>query len=112
MKGKRLLNFFSTVGVNKNKKFLQDLTKFKVMRGELSGCLEDVKEMLMLLLSYFNEKEDAMFCYVEDTCLAAEVEIYKVNLTPKLVVCGKFICLFLCYLIFLQCFTIRMICYH
>ncbi|XP_073763552.1 uncharacterized protein [Danio rerio] len=89
LKGKRLLNYFSTVGVNKNKKFLQDLTKFKVMRGELSGCSEDVKEMLMLLLSYFNEKEDAMFCHVEDTCLAEEVEMDKVNLTPTLVVCGQ-----------------------
>eukprot|EP00064_Thunnus_orientalis_P012200 superscaffoldBa00001843_g12234 len=42
------------------------------MRGELSGCSEDVKEMVLLLLSYFDKKEDAMFCYVEDTCLAGE----------------------------------------
>ncbi|XP_072572022.1 uncharacterized protein [Paramormyrops kingsleyae] len=88
LKGKQLLNYFSTVGVSKNKKFLQAVTKCKVMKEQLSGCSEDVKEMLLLLLSYFNEKEDAMFCYVEDTCLAEEVLMDKVNLTPTLVVCG------------------------
>lgn len=89
LKGKRLLNYFSTVGVSKKKKFLQAVTKCKVMKEQLSGCSEDVKEMLLLLLSYFNEKEDAMFYYVEDTCLAKEVLMDKVNLTPTLVVCGK-----------------------
>ncbi|KAJ8354112.1 hypothetical protein SKAU_G00216790 [Synaphobranchus kaupii] len=89
LKGKRLLNYMNTVCVNKNKKFLQALTKFKVMRGELSGCSEDVKEMVLLLLSYFDEKEDAMFCYVEDTCLAGEVQMDQVHLTPIIVVCGR-----------------------
>ncbi|KAI3366965.1 hypothetical protein L3Q82_009609 [Scortum barcoo] len=28
--------------------------------------------MVLLLLSYFDEKEDMMFRYVEDTCLAGE----------------------------------------
>lgn len=37
LKGKRLLNYINTVGVNKSKKFLQVVTKLKVMRGELSG---------------------------------------------------------------------------
>ena len=58
------------------------------MRGELCGCSEDVKEMLLLLLSCFNENENAVFCYVEDTCLAAEVQMDKVPLTPTIVVCG------------------------
>ncbi|KAG1925846.1 serine/threonine-protein kinase haspin [Pimephales promelas] len=75
LKGKRLLNYFNTVGVNRNKKFLQAVTNLRVIRGELSGCSEDVKEMLLLLLSYFNKKEDAMLCYVEDTCLAEEVQM-------------------------------------
>ncbi|KAI9525229.1 hypothetical protein NQZ68_009909 [Dissostichus eleginoides] len=72
LKGKRLLNYMNTVAVYKSKRLLQALTKFKVMRGELSGCSEDVKDMVLLLLSYFDEKEDTMFCYVEDTCLAGE----------------------------------------
>lgn len=58
LKGKRFLNYFSTVGVSKNKKFLQAVTKCKVMKKQLSGCSEDVEEMLLHLLSYFNEKED------------------------------------------------------
>ncbi|XP_051734366.1 uncharacterized protein LOC127504056 isoform X2 [Ctenopharyngodon idella] len=87
LKGKRLLNYLNTVGVNKNKKFLQAVTNLKAIRGELSGCSEDVKEMLLLLLSYFNEKEDAMFRYVENTLLAEEVQVDQVPLTPTLVVC-------------------------
>ncbi|XP_056441457.1 uncharacterized protein LOC130378875 [Gadus chalcogrammus] len=89
MKGKRLLNYLNTVAVHKNKRFLQALTKLKAMRGELCGLSEDVKEMVLLLLSYFNKKEDAMFCYVEDTCLAEEIQMEKVHLTPTIVVCGQ-----------------------
>ncbi|XP_034432997.1 uncharacterized protein LOC117756565 [Hippoglossus hippoglossus] len=87
--GKRLLNYMNTVCLNKNKKFLQAVTKSKVMRGELSGCSEDVKEMLLLLLSYFDEKQDSMLCHVEDTCLAEEVQMDQVHLTPTIVVCGR-----------------------
>ncbi|KAL7860686.1 hypothetical protein AOLI_G00170350 [Acnodon oligacanthus] len=82
LKGKQLLN--------RNRKFLQAVTKYKVMKGEPSGCSEDVKEMVLLLLSYFNEKEDQMFSYVEDTCLAGEVQMDQVQLTPTIVVCGVF----------------------
>ncbi|KAI9535001.1 hypothetical protein NQZ68_007086 [Dissostichus eleginoides] len=89
LKGKRLLNYMNTVAVYKSKRLLQALTKFKVMRGELSGCSEDVKDMVLLLLSYFDEKEDTMFCYVEDTCLAGEVQMDQVQLTPTIVVCGR-----------------------
>ncbi|XP_016385692.1 uncharacterized protein LOC107721972 [Sinocyclocheilus rhinocerous] len=89
LKGKRLLNYFSTVGVNKNQKFLQAVTKCNMMREQVGSCSQDVTEMLLLLLSYFNEKEDAMYHYVEDTSLAEEVEMEKVNLTPTLVVCGQ-----------------------
>lgn len=89
LKGKRLLDYMNTVCVNKNKKSLQALTKFKMIRGELSGCSENVKEMVLLQLSYFDEKEDMMFCYVEDTCLTGEVQVDKVHLTPTIVVCGK-----------------------
>lgn len=44
---------------------------------------------MLLLLSYFDEKEDAMFVYVEDTCLAWEVQMSQLSLTPTIVVCGK-----------------------
>lgn len=87
-KGKRLLNYMNTVCVNKSRKFQQAVTKYQVMRGEVSGCSEDLKDMLLLLLSYF-EKEDAMICYVEDTCLAGEAQMDQVPLTPTIVVCGK-----------------------
>ncbi|KAJ4948467.1 hypothetical protein JOQ06_020001 [Pogonophryne albipinna] len=89
LKGKRLLNYMNTVAVYKSKRLLQAVTKFKVMRGELSGCSEDVKDMVLLLLSYFDEKEDTMFCYLEDTCLAEEVQMDQVQLTPTIVVCGR-----------------------
>ena len=58
------------------------------MRGELSGCTEDLKDMGLLLLSYFDEKEDTMFVYVEDTCLAGKVQMDQLPLTPTIVVCG------------------------
>lgn len=78
----------------RTKKILQAGTKCEVMREQLSGCSQDVTQMLLLFLSYFNSKEDAMFHYVEDTILAEEVEMDKVNLTPTLVVCGKLIFIF------------------
>ncbi|TWW77660.1 hypothetical protein D4764_12G0010500 [Takifugu flavidus] len=58
------------------------------MRGQQSGCSEDVKEMLLLLLSYFDEKEESMFFHVDDTCLAEEVELGQVPLTPTIIVCA------------------------
>lgn len=47
-------------------------------------------EMLLLLLSYFDEKEESLFFYVDDTCLAEEVQLEQVPLTPALIVCGKY----------------------
>lgn len=89
LNGKRLLNYMNIVCVNKSKKFLRALTKLKVTRGELSGFSEDIKEMVLLLLSFFDEKEDALFCYMEDTRLAVEVQMDRVHLTPTIVTCGK-----------------------
>ncbi|XP_062393553.1 uncharacterized protein LOC134081549 isoform X2 [Sardina pilchardus] len=88
MKGKRLLNYLRTVGVKKSK-FLPALMKFRLMRGELTGCTEDAKELVLLLLSYFDEKEDLMFCYVEESCQAEELQMTQVPLTPTIVVCGQ-----------------------
>ncbi|XP_015799130.2 uncharacterized protein [Nothobranchius furzeri] len=89
LKGKRLLNYMITVCVNKNKRFFQAQTKLKMIRGELDGSSEDVKEMVLLLLHYFDEKEEAMFFYVEDTCLAEEVQMENVPMTPTVIVCGR-----------------------
>ncbi|XP_040888005.1 uncharacterized protein LOC121194625 [Toxotes jaculatrix] len=89
LKGKRLLNYMNTYCVKKSMKFLHDVTKVKLMRGEQSGCSDDVIEMILLLLSYFDEREDKMFCYVEDTSLAGEIQIDEVHLMPTIVVCGQ-----------------------
>lgn len=98
LKGKRLHDYMSTVWVHKNKKFLQTYARLQRMRGPQSGCSDDVIEMLLLLLSYFDEKEESMFFHIEDACLAEEVELEKVPLTPTVVVCGKcFIPLFCFY---------------
>ena len=89
LKGQRLLNFLTTVCVPKNKKLLETYARIQRIRGQESGCSEDVKEMLLLLLTYFDEKEESLFCYVDDTCLAEEVQLEQVPLTPALIVCGK-----------------------
>ncbi|KAI3369519.1 hypothetical protein L3Q82_007729 [Scortum barcoo] len=67
----------TTVCVNKSKKILQTYARLKDA-GTASGCSDDVKEMILLLLSYFDEKEESMFFYVEDTCLAEEVQLEQV----------------------------------
>ncbi|KAF6738297.1 hypothetical protein FQA47_016967, partial [Oryzias melastigma] len=89
LKGKRLLIYFNTECVKKSKTFQQALLKFKVMRGQQGDCSADVMEMVLLLLSYFNEKEEAMFCHVDDVCLPEEVKADELNLTPTIVVCGR-----------------------
>lgn len=89
LKGERLLNYLKTVAVNKSKRLVQAFTKIQLMRREHTGPSDDVLEMVLLLLSYFDEKEDVMFTYMEDTCLAEEVQMDQVPLTPTIVVCGK-----------------------
>ncbi|XP_044218597.1 uncharacterized protein LOC122989651 [Thunnus albacares] len=89
LKGKRLLNYMTTVYVTKSNKFLQTYARLQRMRGQQSGCSDDVKEMVLLLLSYFDEKEESMFFHVEDTCLAEEVQLEQVPLTPTVIVCGQ-----------------------
>ncbi|KAL2096062.1 hypothetical protein ACEWY4_008210 [Coilia grayii] len=89
LKGKRLLHYMTTVWVPKNKKFFETYARIQRIRGQQSGCSDDVKEILLLLLSYFDEKEESLFSYVEDTCLAEEVQLEQVLLTPTLIVCGQ-----------------------
>lgn len=67
---------------------------------------EQIKEMVLLLLSYFDENEDAMFSHVEDTCLAEEMQVNQVCLTPTIVYFLIFPQSFvhpLYYFIFLHC---------
>lgn len=80
------------VSADKNKLVLQAVTKLKILRGQLEGCSEDVKDLVLLILSYFNEKEENLFCYVEETCTAKEVQVESLPGTPCVIVCGKFIC--------------------
>ncbi|CAL8263409.1 unnamed protein product [Merluccius merluccius] len=68
---------------------IKPYAKIQRMRGQQSGCSDDVKEMFLLLLSYFYEKEESMFFHVEDTCLAEEVQLEHVPLTPAVIVCEK-----------------------
>ncbi|RXN14525.1 Prolyl-tRNA synthetase associated domain-containing 1 [Labeo rohita] len=89
LKGERLLNYLKTVAVNKSKRLVQSFTNIQLMRREHTGPSGDVLEMVLLLLSYFDEKEDVMFTYVEDTCLTEEVQMGQVPLTPTIVVCGQ-----------------------
>ncbi|KAG5278164.1 hypothetical protein AALO_G00095900 [Alosa alosa] len=89
LKGKRLLDYMTTVCVNKSKRFLQNYARLQRMRGPQSGCSDDVIEMILLLLSYFDEKEESMFFHVEDTCLVEEVQLEQVPLTPTIIVCGQ-----------------------
>ncbi|XP_019110214.2 uncharacterized protein LOC109137138 [Larimichthys crocea] len=87
-KGKRLLNFMATVCANTTKRIFETVTKLKFQRGQLEGCSDDIKDMVLLLLSYFNEKEESLFHYVEETSLADEVQVECLPVTPCVIVCG------------------------
>lgn len=90
--GKRVLEFMRDIGADRSKQVLQAVTKLKIQRGQLEGCSEDVKDLVLLLLSYFNEKEEDLFYYVEETCMAKEVQVESLPVTPCLIVCGKLTC--------------------
>lgn len=87
-KGERLLHFMKTVAANKSKIFYQATTKLQMMMGEQAVSTQ-VTEMVLLLLANFDDRDDVMFHYVEDTCLAGEVVMDRVPLTPTIVACGK-----------------------
>lgn len=88
-KGNRLLNFMRNVCANKNKGVLQTVTKLQVLRAQRNGCSEDVKDMILLLLSYFDEKEEFLLHYVEETSLAKDVVLENLPVTPCIIVCGE-----------------------
>ncbi|KAF7649572.1 hypothetical protein LDENG_00139390, partial [Lucifuga dentata] len=77
-----------TTCADKNKQVLQTVTKLEILRGQLEGCSEDVKDMVLLLLCYFDEKEENLFHYVEETCLAEDVPMETLPVTPCIIVCG------------------------
>ena len=88
-KGGRLLNFMKTIGAEKKKQVMQAVEKLEVIRGQLEGYSEDIKDMVLLLLAYVSEKEEMMFHYVEQSCLAEDVEEDMLPVTPCIIVCGK-----------------------
>lgn len=66
-KNKQLLDFISTVCADKSKRVLQAGTKLKILSGQSNGCSEDIITMVLLILIYFDEKEEILFHYVDDT---------------------------------------------
>ncbi|KAM9770937.1 uncharacterized protein LOC133168493 [Syngnathus typhle] len=88
-KGRRLLNFFKNVDAQKRKQVLDALLKFQTELGHLDGCSQDLVKMVLLLLAHFGEKEENLLQYVEETCLAQEVQIEKLPATPCIIVCGS-----------------------
>ncbi|MEQ2177042.1 hypothetical protein GOODEAATRI_034462 [Goodea atripinnis] len=88
-KAKRLLRFLETTCADKSKRVLEAVVKLRMQRGQLKGSSEDVKDMMLLLLSYFDEKEEILLHYVEETCLAREVQMEALPVTPCIIVCGK-----------------------
>lgn len=89
-KGQRLLNFLKTVGAEKKPKVMQTAAKLDVLRCQPEGCSEDLKDVVLLLLAYFDEKEEVMFHYVEESCLVEDVDVDKLPATPCIIVCGEF----------------------
>ena len=90
-KGKRLLDFMRTICAGKAKRVLVAVTKLEILRGQLKGCSEDVKDMVLLLLAYFDEKEENLFHYIDETCLAREVQLESLPVTPCIIVGEKLI---------------------
>ncbi|KAJ8013127.1 hypothetical protein DPEC_G00050070 [Dallia pectoralis] len=88
-KGQRLLNFLKSVGSEKTTKVMQAAAKLEVMRRQTEGCSEDLKDVVLLLLAYFEEKEEVMVHYVEESCLVKDVEVDKLPATPCIIVCGS-----------------------
>ncbi|XP_038157392.1 uncharacterized protein LOC119794107 [Cyprinodon tularosa] len=87
-KGKRLLDYLRTVSAHKIKRVLQTVRNLDILRGQVQGCSEELKDLVLLLLSHFNDKEETLFHYVDETCLAGEVKVDNLPVTPCLIVCG------------------------
>lgn len=55
----------------------------------MKDCAQDVKDMLLLLLSYFDKKEEILLHDFEETCLAKEVQTETLPVAQCIIVCGK-----------------------
>uniref|UniRef100_A0A1A8LY87 Uncharacterized protein n=2 Tax=Nothobranchius pienaari TaxID=704102 RepID=A0A1A8LY87_9TELE len=88
-KGARLLKFLKYVDAQKHKQVLNAVLKLQTERGQSSGCLQEVIEIMLLLLAHFDEKEELLFHCVEMTSLAEDVQMEKVPPTPFIIVCGS-----------------------
>lgn len=87
-KGRRLLEFFRHVIAPKNKK-VQDVL-MKCHDEEPSFSCTGTIEMIILLMTHFAEKDESLFHFVDDTCLAQEIDREKLPPNPCIIVCGKF----------------------
>uniref|UniRef100_A0A096M8X4 Uncharacterized protein n=1 Tax=Poecilia formosa TaxID=48698 RepID=A0A096M8X4_POEFO len=83
-----LLDYLRTVSAHKTKRVLQTVRNLDILRGQVQGCSEELKDLVLLLLSHFNDKEETLFHYVDETCLAGEVKVDNLPVTPCLIVCG------------------------
>ncbi|KAK7891647.1 hypothetical protein WMY93_023610 [Mugilogobius chulae] len=88
-KGKRLLNFLKKVDAPKCKPVLNRLIRFQSEKSNDEGCSEEIIQMVLLLMAHFQEEEELLFHFVEDTCLAQEVQLDKLPMTPCIIVCGS-----------------------
>ncbi|XP_044187381.1 uncharacterized protein LOC122967041 [Thunnus albacares] len=87
-KGRRLLEFFRHVIAPKNKKVQDVLMKCHAAKGPSGRCTEII-EMFILLMTRFTEKEESLFHFVDDTCLAHEIELQRLPPNPCIIVCGS-----------------------
>lgn len=73
-KGKRLLEFLKHVAAPKNNKVQDALIKCQAEKGP-SGSSTEIVEMVILLMTHFGEKEENLFHFIEETCLAQEIQL-------------------------------------
>lgn len=78
-----------TVCAEISKMILWAVTKLDILRGHIEGCSEDVKDMVLFLLAYFGDKEENLFHYVDQTCVAKEVPVERLPANLCIIVCGK-----------------------
>ncbi|KAK7889406.1 hypothetical protein WMY93_024966 [Mugilogobius chulae] len=88
--GKNLFQtFFDNVDAPKCKPVLNRLIRFQSEKSNDEGCSEEIIQMVLLLMAHFQEEEELLFHFVEDTCLAQEVQLDKLPMTPCIIVCGS-----------------------
>ncbi|XP_039626043.1 uncharacterized protein LOC120539725 [Polypterus senegalus] len=86
-KGARLLKFLKTTRTERKKQVMRAAAKLDVSRGQLEGCSEDVKDILIFLLTYIDERQEVMFHHVEESFLAEDV-VDELPVIPCIIVSG------------------------